>query len=128
MSSEIPAIVFEDEHLLVFNKPSGLNTHAPSPYAGEGLYDWLRHREPRWQDLAIIHRLDKDTSGVILFGKTSLANRSLTEQFAARTVRKTYVLLTDQAVPQKRVTVRSDLRRLGDKYISRPPLTRQEPA
>src|SRR5579885_2496420 len=61
-----PCILFEDEHLLVANKPPGLNTHAPSPYAGEGLYDWLRHREPRWENLAIVHRLDKETSGVMV--------------------------------------------------------------
>ena len=124
----LPGLIFEDEHLLVFNKPPGLNTHSPSPYAGEGLYDWLRHREPRWEHLAIIHRLDKETSGVIVFGKTSLANRSLTEQFAGRKVRKTYLLLTDRDVPQKPITVRSDLRRLGDKYVFRPPLPAQESA
>ena len=42
-----PCVVFEDDDLLVVNKPSGWNTHAPSPYAGEGVYEWLRHREPR---------------------------------------------------------------------------------
>ncbi len=40
-----PCILFEDEHLLVVNKPAGWNTHAPSPYAGEGIYDWLKNRE-----------------------------------------------------------------------------------
>lgn len=84
----IPCVLFEDEHLLVVNKPAGWNTHAPSPFAGEGLYDWLHHREPRWASLAIIHRLDKETSGVIVFGKTPTANRSLTKQFTAHTVRK----------------------------------------
>ncbi len=92
----LPLVLFEDEHLLVVNKPPGINTHAPAPFAGEGIYDWLRHRELRWADLAIIHRLDKDTSGVMVFAKTTLANRSLTEQFTNRTVRKTYVLLTDR--------------------------------
>jgi 23S rRNA-/tRNA-specific pseudouridylate synthase len=92
----LPCLVFEDEHLLVVNKPAGLNTHAPSPYAGEGLYDWLRHREPRWAALAIIHRLDKETSGLMVFGKTPLANRSLTAQFAARSVHKIYQLRTDR--------------------------------
>src|SRR5438046_6723834 len=95
----VPCVIFEDEHLLVVNKPAGLNTHAPAPYAGEGLYDWLRHREPRWAKLAIIHRLDKETSGVIVFSKTPLANRSLTEQFTRRMIRKKYVLLTDRKVP-----------------------------
>src|SRR5712671_6892413 len=70
-------ILFEDEHLLVINKPAGMNTHAPSPCAGEGIYDWLRHHEPRWSNLAIIHRLDKETSGVLVFGRSAFANRSL---------------------------------------------------
>src|SRR6478735_2385632 len=96
-SSSLPELIlFEDDHLLVVNKPAGMNTHAPSPFAGEGIYDWLRHREPRWARLAIIHRLDKETSGVLLFGKTAEANRSLTQQFAEHTVRKKYVLLADR--------------------------------
>jgi 23S rRNA (cytosine1962-C5)-methyltransferase len=116
-----PLIIYEDEHLLVVNKPAGLNTHAPSPFAGEGLYDWLRHREPRWANLAIIHRLDKETSGVMVFSKTPLANRSLTEQFTKRAVHKRYVLLTDRPVPENEITVRSTVVRAGERYLSRPP-------
>ncbi len=100
------------------NKPPGWNTHAPSPYAGEGIYDWLKHREPRWANLAIIHRLDKETSGVMVFGKTPLANRSLTEQFSERQVRKTYVLLTDRPVKRGEFTVKSKLSRAGERYVS----------
>ncbi|MBI5772391.1 MAG: class I SAM-dependent methyltransferase [Verrucomicrobia bacterium] len=113
-----PCVLFEDEHLLVVNKPAGVNTHAPAPFAGEGIYDWLRHREPRWAGLAIIHRLDKETSGVLVFGKTPLANRSLTEQFTRRAVRKKYLLLTDRPVPGKPFTVKSNLIRSGEKYAS----------
>src|SRR4051812_3783824 len=91
-------VVFEDEDLLVINKPAGLNTHAPSPYAGEGIYEWLKNREPRWSKLAIIHRLDKDTSGLMVLGKSALANKSLTAQFATRKVHKSYLLVTDRAV------------------------------
>jgi 23S rRNA (cytosine1962-C5)-methyltransferase len=104
----------------VVNKPAGWNTHAPSSYAGEGLYDWLKHREPRWASLAIIHRLDKDTSGVLVFGKTPLANRSLTEQFTHRAVKKTYLLLTDRAPKQREFVVQSNLFRAGDRYVSGP--------
>jgi 23S rRNA (cytosine1962-C5)-methyltransferase len=114
-----PCVIFEDEHLLVVSKPAGWNTHAPSPYAGEGIYDWLKHREPRWANLAILHRLDKETSGVLVFGKTPLANRSLTEQFTGRGVRKKYLLLTDGAVPEKDFTVKTTLVRMGEKYASR---------
>src|SRR3954471_4295672 len=113
-------ILHEDDDLLVINKPAGINTHAPSPYAGEGIYDWLRHREPRWAALATIHRLDKETSGVMVFSKRPLANRSLTEQFAQRKVEKRYLLQTDRPVPRNEVTIRSTLVRLGDKYVSRP--------
>src|SRR3954463_15608036 len=113
-----PCIIFEDEHVLVVNKPAGMNTHAPSPFAGEGIYDWLRHREPRWSKLAIIHRLDKETSGVIVFGKTPLANRSLTEQFTRREVRKKYLLLTDGAMKRDELAVKSKIARAGERYVS----------
>ena len=116
----VPCVIFEDEHLLAVNKPAGWNTHAPSPYAGEGIYDWLRNREPRWASLAIIHRLDKETSGVMVFGKTPLANKSLTEQFTERRVRKKYLLFTDRDVPKKEFSVKSTLLRIGEKYASRP--------
>jgi 23S rRNA (cytosine1962-C5)-methyltransferase len=111
-------VLHEDEHLLVVNKPAGWNTHAPSPYAGEGIYDWLKHREPRWASLAIIHRLDKETSGVLVLGKTPLANRSLTEQFAGRAVRKKYLLLTHRPPKQNEFTVKSKIIRAGERYVS----------
>src|SRR5262245_60279180 len=121
LTSRPPCIVHEDDHLLVVNKPAGWNTHAPSPFAGEGIYDWLRHREPRWADLAIIHRLDKETSGVMVFSKTALSNRSLTKQFTERTVRKRYILVTDRPVVRQQFSVKSTLVRVGDKFVSRPP-------
>lgn len=117
-SLQPPCVVFEDEHLLIVNKPAGMNTHAPAPYAGEGIYEWLRHREPRWATLAIIHRLDKDTSGLLAFAKTTLANRSLTAQFATRKVWKTYVFLTDRSPNKERFSVVTHLRRVGDRYES----------
>ncbi|MGO8838104.1 MAG: pseudouridine synthase [Limisphaerales bacterium] len=117
----LPCVIFEDEHLLVVCKPAGWNTHAPGPHGGEGIYDWLRQREPCWAALAILHRLDKETSGVMVFGKTPAANRSLTEQFTERRVRKKYLLLTDRLVPQREFIVKTALVRAGEKYASRPP-------
>ena len=108
-----PCVIFEDEELLVVHKPAGWNTHAPSPHAGEGIYEWLKNRESRWASLAIIHRLDKETSGVLVFGKTPRANKSLTEQFTQHRVRKKYLLLTDRAVPKKEITVKTSLLRIG---------------
>ena len=120
-ASVAPAcMVFEDDDLLVVNKPPGWNTHAPAPHAGEGIYDWLKHREPRWARLAIIHRLDKDTSGLLVFGKTPEANRSLTRQFTDREVHKQYTLVTDRPVLREAFTVISAIVRAGDHYVSRP--------
>jgi 23S rRNA (cytosine1962-C5)-methyltransferase len=116
----VPCVIFEDEHLLAVHKPAGWNTHAPAPFAGEGIYDWLKNREPRWASLAILHRLDKNTSGILVFGKTPLANKSLTEEFTQRRVRKKYLLLTDKPVPAKEFTVKTTLTRIGEKYASRP--------
>src|SRR5271155_1050642 len=111
----VPCVIFEDGHLLAVNKPAGWNTHSPGPYAGEGIYDWLRAREPRWSSLAILHRLDKETSGILVFGKTPLANKSLTEQFTERRVHKKYILFTDREVFPKEFTVKTGIRRIGEK-------------
>jgi 23S rRNA (cytosine1962-C5)-methyltransferase len=113
-----PCVIFEDEHLLVVHKPAGWNTHAPAPHAGEGIYDWLRHREARWASLAIVHRLDKETSGVMVFGKSPLANRSLTAQFTERDVHKRYLLLTNRPVPAGEVRVETGIVRAGERYVA----------
>lgn len=113
-------IVFEDEDILVANKPAGWNTHSPSPFAGEGLYEWLKKREPRWSELSILHRLDKETSGLIVFGKTTEANRSLSRQFESRAVRKKYIFLTDREPPKSLSRVKTALVRSGERYLSRP--------
>jgi len=113
-----PCVVFEDDHLLVVNKPPGWNTHSPSPYAGEGIYEWFKHREPRWSKLAIIHRLDKETSGLLVFSKTPESNRSLTQQFEQGVVRKEYTLISMRPPAKEKFVARSMLKRMGDKYAS----------
>ena len=113
-------ILHEDEHLLVVNKPAGWNTHAPGPFAGEGIYDWLKHREPRWCDLAIIHRLDKETSGLILLAKNERAHRWLQDQFRLRKVEKTYLALVDGKPPTPTGRVEA--------YIGRDPSHRKKMA
>ncbi|HEY1173083.1 MAG TPA: class I SAM-dependent methyltransferase [Verrucomicrobiae bacterium] len=113
-------IIHEDDDLLVVNKPANWNTHAPTPYSGEGIYEWLRQREPRWAQLAIIHRLDKETSGVMVFTKTKAAAKSLTEQFTEREVQKRYVLLTDRAVKAEKLHARSHMSKVGSEFVSRP--------
>ncbi len=92
-------VLFEDEHLIVVNKPPGLVVHpAPGHYTGTLVHALLYH----CQDLAgvggelrpgIVHRLDRDTSGVLVATKTDQAHQGLVEQFKSRRVKKAYVAL-----------------------------------
>lgn len=86
-------IVYEDAHILVINKPAGMVVH---PAAGnwEGtLLNALLHHAPQLKDLpraGIVHRLDKDTSGLLVVAKTIAAQTSLVRQLQARTVKREY--------------------------------------
>ena len=89
-------IVFEDPHLLVLNKPAGLVVHpAPGNWSGTLLNGLLAHHAaaaglPR---AGIVHRLDKDTSGLMVVGKTLPAVTALTRAIAAREVHRHYLAL-----------------------------------
>lgn len=91
-------ILFEDQHLLVINKPVGMVVH-PAPGAPMGTFaNALLHHckelDPEeFEDLrpGIVHRLDKDTSGVLIGAKTQLAHQKLTEQFSNRKIEKRYL-------------------------------------
>ncbi|MBM3846035.1 MAG: hypothetical protein FJ405_07110 [Verrucomicrobia bacterium] len=120
LSQDPSWIVFEDEDLLVANKPAGWNTHSPSPFANEGLYDWLRHREPRWAGLGIVHRLDKETSGLIVFTKTPQAAKSLTEQFMGRQVTKEYLCVAAPRSKDRRWECQAAIAKRGDRWACLP--------
>ncbi len=89
-------IVFEDAHLLVIDKPAGLVVHpAAGHWSGTLLNGLLAHHAgavalPR---AGIVHRLDKDTSGLMVVAKTARAFEALVAMIAARTVRRIYVAL-----------------------------------
>ena len=101
--SGVPTVLFEDAALLVVNKPAGWVVHPASSYRGVTLLDWLRHhlgpavsrRFPDPQRLGLVHRLDKDTSGVLLVAKTVLSQTALGRQFHDRQVRKTYTAFVE---------------------------------
>jgi tRNA pseudouridine32 synthase / 23S rRNA pseudouridine746 synthase len=82
-------IVFEDEHILVLNKPSGLLS---VPGKDPALFDSLQSRVvDRFPGAGTVHRLDKDTSGLIVMAKHKPAHRGLGIQFEKRLTRKTYI-------------------------------------
>ncbi len=83
---------FEDEHLLAVAKPAGVTTHRTSEHGQDGMVEWVQRQRPGVA-LSILHRLDKATSGLLVLGKTTAANRSLAAQFEGRTIAKRYELL-----------------------------------
>ena len=91
-------VLYEDEHLLVINKPPGLVVHPAGGHRNGTLVHGLLHR---CKDLpaaaagrpGIVHRLDKDTSGVMLVAKTDVALRTLMADFKDRKISKSYLAL-----------------------------------
>jgi len=95
-----PQIIFEDKNYLVINKPAGLAVHGGGNIKVPTLADWLIARYPTiikvGDDAArpgIVHRLDKDVSGLMVVAKTQTAFEHLKEQFKGREINKEYIAL-----------------------------------
>lgn len=89
-------LVFEDDALLVINKPVGLVVHPGSGNWDGTLLNALLHHAPQLAEIpraGIVHRLDKDTSGLLVVAKTLTAQTALVRQLQARTVRREYLAL-----------------------------------
>ncbi len=101
----VPKILYEDEYILAIDKPSGLLVHSDGRSKEETLVDWINKNYPYLSEVGepqtlqsgeiikrpgIVHRLDRDTSGVILVAKTKEAHKFLKEQFQNRKVDKIY--------------------------------------
>ncbi len=90
------AVVYEDDALLVVDKPAGLVVHPGSGNWDGTLANALLHHAPQLAGVAragIVHRLDKDTSGLLVVAKTVTAQTDLVRQLQARTVRREYLAL-----------------------------------
>ena len=112
LGESIPlTVVFEDEHLLVVDKPAGMVVHpAPGNWTGT-LVNALMGREG---DLAetgdparagIVHRLDKETSGLLVVAKDEVAHRKLSRDLAARTVVRRYAVMCWGHLDEDRITI-----------------------
>jgi len=98
VAEEIPLeILFEDDHLLIVNKPAGMVTHpAYGNYSGTLVNALLYHCRARLSTLndttrpGIVHRLDKDTSGLMVVAKDDVTHARLAKQFSLRTIEREY--------------------------------------
>lgn len=106
VAEEIPlAVVFENDDVLVVNKPAGMVVHPAAGHLSGTLVHAALAHAPELEGIGgeqrpgIVHRLDKDTSGLILIAKNERAHRWLQDQFRLRKVKKIYLALVDGAPP-----------------------------
>jgi 23S rRNA pseudouridine1911/1915/1917 synthase len=105
-AEDIPLdILFENDDLLVIDKPAGMVVHPAAGHFGGTLVNAVLGHDPDLEGVGdeqrpgIVHRLDKDTSGLIVVAKNDSAHRELQRQFKAREVQKYYVALLDGHPP-----------------------------
>jgi 23S rRNA pseudouridine1911/1915/1917 synthase len=121
-TAEAPAIevIYEDAELIVVNKPAGMTVHQAPGHPHSTLVDALLARFPELAAMAdpdgvlrpgIVHRLDKDTSGVMVVARTPFARLVLSGQFKDRTVHKFYVAIARGVVAREQLTIARPLGR-----------------
>ena len=92
-------IIYEDDDLLIVDKPTGLTVHPAPGHPGHTLVNAILAHYPHLADIGdslrpgIVHRLDKDTSGLMLVAKNRVAQANLSAQFKSRSVNKSYLVL-----------------------------------
>ena len=114
-----PTIIFEDESILVLDKPSGWITNDASTTTTQPVVQtWLRENfkypliGDRERRDGVVHRLDKETSGLLLVAKTPKAFENLQSQFKERKVTKTYIALTHGEIEPKEGEITASVGRL----------------
>lgn len=123
VAEDIPLdVIYEDEDLAVINKPAGMMVHAGAGATDDErnrgtLVNALLHRFSRLSEVGgktrpgIVHRLDKETSGLILVARNDVAHRNLGKQFSARQVKKRYIALVHGWPDRPRGTVNAEISR-----------------
>lgn len=118
------AIIFEDQDLLVVNKPPGLVVHPGAGHRNGTLLNALVHHCPELKDIGeisrpgLVHRLDKDTSGLLVVAKTALAHAALVAQFQVHAITKIYQALVWGRLPEVEGRI--------EKEVGRHPTARQK--
>ncbi|CAJ0991535.1 23S rRNA pseudouridine(955/2504/2580) synthase RluC [Pantoea sp. Nvir] len=102
------AILYEDDYILVLNKPSGTAVHGGSGLSF-GIIEGLRALRPEARFLELVHRLDRDTSGVLLVAKKRSALLTLHEQLRKRSMQKDYLILVRGSWPSNLKVVQAPL-------------------
>lgn len=119
-------IIYEDDSILAINKPAGLLSHPRTKEdQRQSVASWLVARYPSVMKVGeadrpgIVHRLDKETSGIMLLARTQEAYTHLKKQFHDRLIDKTYVVLVYGSLKSKKGIVDSPLGALGARRTTR---------
>ncbi|MSR70581.1 RluA family pseudouridine synthase [Candidatus Kaiserbacteria bacterium] len=96
---EEPTILFEDDMLVVVNKPSGMIVYPDGKHDYPALSHWL---DKKYQEHHFVHRIDRETSGVLVVAKTAEAHAFLKEQFQNREIKKIYRAFVYGALKEER--------------------------
>lgn len=97
-------ILLEDEHLIALDKPAGVAVHGGSGVSF-GVIEQLRQARPQAKFLELVHRLDRETSGILLVAKKRSALKHLQDQFRERETGKTYLALVQGAWPASKKVI-----------------------
>lgn len=107
-------VLFEDEHLLVLNKPADMDTHPNESQQEDTLLNGAAfHLQANGENLKPrhIHRLDRETTGAVLFAKTHLASAILDRLLEERKIKRTYLAITDGIIAKKKGTINKPIGR-----------------
>lgn len=104
----LSSILFENDDLLVINKPAGMAVHAGSNVA-MGLIEALRQCKPNWAELELVHRIDRATTGCLVISKNSITLKELQRQLKVKKVKKHYLALVHGQWPDSLTQVDAPL-------------------
>jgi len=100
---EIP-VIFEDEHILIVNEPHDMSVHSTNPWGKNDLIQQLR-RQRKDNELFLAHRIDRETSGIVLISRSTAISRKLGEAFSGRDVEKEYMALVFGEIASDKGTI-----------------------
>ena len=115
-------IVFEDDYLMVINKPSGLTVHPGSGNSDNTLVNGLMYYTNNLSSVGgdfrpgIVHRLDKDTSGLMIVAKDNKCHTLLADDFKNKRIHREYVALLDGVFPQNSATIDAPIERSKENF------------
>ena len=116
-----PSIIFEDEALLVINKPSGYAVHGGSGL-NFGVIELLRHLRPHAKFLELVHRIDRDTSGILLIAKKRSALVNMHEMMRHNRIEKKYTMMVEGEWTEAKKTVelmlKKTLTKIGERRVN----------